>query len=71
VDDKKKSVKISTSQYYHDTKFNWNKGKQQWSYKRHQEWLEYSSNMPSPKTSKLEELQIYAKYALNGLKMAL
>ena len=71
IDDKKKSVKMSSRQYYHDTKFNWNKGKQQRSYKRHQEWLDYSSNMPSPKTSKLEELQSYAKYALDGLDMAL
>jgi hypothetical protein len=27
--------------------------------------------MPSPKTAVLEELQSYAKYALNGLDMAL
>ncbi len=71
VDDKNRLVKMSSRQYYHGTKFNWNKGKQQWSYKRHQEWLDYSSNMPSPMTSKLEELQSYPKYALNGLEMAL
>jgi hypothetical protein len=51
--------------------FHWKKGKQQQSYKRNQEWLEYSSNMPSPKISKLEELQSCAQYALIGLEMAL
>jgi hypothetical protein len=71
IDDKKKLIKMSSRQYYHDTKFNWNKEKQQQSYKRHQEWLEYSSNMPSPKTSKLEELQCYTQYALVGLEKAL
>jgi len=57
--------KMSSRQYYHDTKFNWNKGKQQQSYKRHQEWLDYSSNM------QLEELKSNAKYSLNHLDMAL
>jgi hypothetical protein len=28
VEGKKKSVKISSRPYYHDTKFNWKKGKQ-------------------------------------------
>jgi hypothetical protein len=37
VDNKKKLVKMSSRQYYHDTKFNWNKGKQEQSYKKHQE----------------------------------
>ena len=36
-ENKKKSVKMSSRQYYHDTKFNWNKEKQEQSYKRHQE----------------------------------
>ena len=67
IDNKKKSVKMSSRQYYHDTKFNWNKGKQQQSYKRHQDWLDYSSYIPSPKTSKLEKLQCYAQYALDVL----
>ncbi len=53
---------MASRQDYHDTKFNWNKGKQQQSYKIHQEWLDYSKNMPSPKTSKLDELQQYEQY---------
>jgi hypothetical protein len=49
IDNKKKSVKMSSRQYYPDTKFNWNMGKQYQSYKRHQEWLDYSNIMPSPR----------------------
>jgi hypothetical protein len=33
IDNKKKLVKMSSRQYYHDTTFNWNKGKQQQTYK--------------------------------------
>jgi hypothetical protein len=36
IDDKKKLVRMSSRQYYHDTKFNWKKGKQQQWYKGHQ-----------------------------------
>lgn len=53
----KKLVKVSSRQYYHDTKFSWKKGKQQWSYKRHQERLDYFNNKLFPNTNDLEDLQ--------------
>jgi hypothetical protein len=34
MEDKKISIKRSNRQYYHNTKFNWNKGKQQHSCNR-------------------------------------
>lgn len=63
-----------SGQYYHDIKFYWKKGRQQQSYKRHQECLDHCSNMPSPKTSKSsksEELQSYSMDAFTCLDMVL
>jgi hypothetical protein len=71
IDKKKSSIRMSSKQYYHDCKFNWKTQKQQRSYKNHQQWMDYSSNMPTSKTNDISELQNYLRHALKGLDMAL
>jgi hypothetical protein len=71
IDKKKSSIRMSSKQYYHDCKFNWKTQKQQCSYKNNQQWIDYSSNMPTSKTNDINELQHYLRPALNGLDMAL
>ncbi len=71
IECKKGSVRMNSQQYYNDCKFNWKACKQQRCYKKNQQWMDYSSNMPTSKTNDMNELQNYLRHALNGLDMAL
>jgi hypothetical protein len=71
IDKKKSSIRMGSKQYYHDCKFNWKTQKQQCSYKNNQQWIDYSSNMPTSKTNDISELQNDLHHALKGLDMAL
>lgn len=63
-------VKCSSKEYYHHADFNWKNSKQQRCYKRNQEFVDFKSNMPSPKTDNIEELNNYITYSLKGIDNA-
>jgi hypothetical protein len=71
ADSKKETVRMSSKQYYHDCRFNWKVQKEQRCYKKINNRMDYSSNMPSNKTNDINELQHYLCHALNGLDMTL
>ncbi len=64
VEDKKMSFKMNSRHYYIYSKFNWNQGNLQQSYKS-------NMSMWSPKTNILEDLQRFSKIYLSSLDMVL